>query len=151
MGQGSVGSSPSSGTRIDFVRLLISMIHERSFNTSTTYPFACLIFLLCREDRVPISHSDTLRHPVGTVDIGLIDDSNVTVPRRGPRIEVPLLSKNFVETVDLTQGPDPTGSASALTTPAKSSHATRRPHSSSQSKPPSAALVLLVWVQKLVA
>ena len=32
------------GLEIDYPRVLITVIHERAFKTSTTYPFACLIF-----------------------------------------------------------------------------------------------------------
>ena len=39
---------------IDFARLLISVIHERDFKTSTTYLFACMIFHLCRDAGVTI-------------------------------------------------------------------------------------------------
>ena len=43
---------------IDFARLLIYVIHERVFKASTTYPFACMTFQLCRNDGVPIWHID---------------------------------------------------------------------------------------------
>lgn len=90
------------GFEINYARVLILVIHERAFKTSSTYPFACLIFQLCREVGVPIWHCDTLCHPAGIVDIYLIkDESNVAGPRRGPRIEVTPLSKNLVETVEL--------------------------------------------------
>lgn len=40
--------------KIDFAWVLITVICERVFNTYTTYPFACLIFQLFKEIRVPI-------------------------------------------------------------------------------------------------
>ena len=72
------------GLEIDFMRLLISVIHERDFKTSTTYPFACMIFQLCRDAVVPRWHSDVLHTPNGIVDMDLIrDESNVEAPRYG--------------------------------------------------------------------
>lgn len=50
------------------------MIHERDFKYSTTYPFVCLIFNLCRDVVVTIWHCNTLYTMGGTVDIGLISD-----------------------------------------------------------------------------
>ncbi|KAG5594863.1 hypothetical protein H5410_036095 [Solanum commersonii] len=57
---------------IDFARMLLAEIHERAFRTSTTYPFPCLIFHLCRDSGVPIWHCDRLVHPIGALDIDLI-------------------------------------------------------------------------------
>lgn len=34
---------------IDFAKVLITVIYERAFKNSTTYPFAYLIFHLCRD------------------------------------------------------------------------------------------------------
>ena len=76
-----------AGLQIDFVNLLITVIHERAFKTSTTHPFACLIFKLFIEARLPIWHCDILRHPAGIVDIGFIkNESNVVAPWRRPRL-----------------------------------------------------------------
>lgn len=76
-----------AGLEIDFVKLLISMIHERAFKTSTTYPFACMVFHLCRDNGVTIWHYDDLLTVVGIVNIGLImDEVNVAAPQRGPRV-----------------------------------------------------------------
>lgn len=75
------------------------------------------------------------------VDIGLIkDEANVAAPRRRP------MSENFVEMVDLDQGVDTSTSESSKTTPIDSTHTVSRSPSSSQSAPPSAALVLLARV-----
>ena len=76
-----------AGLEIDFARMMLAAIHERAFKTSTTYPFACLIFYLCRNARVPILYCDILHTPVGTVDIGLIrKEANVVAQRIGPRV-----------------------------------------------------------------
>ena len=57
-------------------------MHERAFKVTTTYPFPCMIFALCRSAGVPIWHIDQLRTPPGTVDIGLIrDEANELAPR----------------------------------------------------------------------
>lgn len=37
------------GLEINFNKLILVVIHEREFKTSTTYPFPCLIFELCRD------------------------------------------------------------------------------------------------------
>uniref|UniRef100_M1DHI9 Integrase core domain containing protein n=1 Tax=Solanum tuberosum TaxID=4113 RepID=M1DHI9_SOLTU len=77
-----------AGEKIDFARMLLAEIHERAFKTSTTYPFPCLIFQLCRDSGVPIWHCDRLVHPTGALDIGLIrDEANVAAPRRESQVE----------------------------------------------------------------
>lgn len=69
------------------------MIHEGAFYTSTIYPFSYMIFQLCGDARVTISHCDTLRTLVGAVDIGLIMyEANVAASQRGPRVELQLPS-----------------------------------------------------------
>ena len=89
---------------IDFAKLLISMIHEMDFKTSTTYPLSCMILHLWRDSRVTIWHCDVLRTPVETVDIGLIrDEDNVAAPRRGPRVELQSKNENLVDMVELSQ------------------------------------------------
>uniref|UniRef100_M1DF00 Integrase core domain containing protein n=1 Tax=Solanum tuberosum TaxID=4113 RepID=M1DF00_SOLTU len=77
-----------AGIKIDFSLMLLAEIHERAFRTSTTDPFPCLIFHLCRDSGVPIWHCDKLVHPTGALDICLIrDEANVAAPRREPQIE----------------------------------------------------------------
>uniref|UniRef100_M1DU07 Integrase core domain containing protein n=1 Tax=Solanum tuberosum TaxID=4113 RepID=M1DU07_SOLTU len=77
-----------AGVEIDFARMLLVEIHERAFRTSTTYPFSCLIFHLCRDSGVPIWHCDWLVRPTRALDIGLIrDNANVAAPRREPQVE----------------------------------------------------------------
>lgn len=50
--------------------------------------------------RVPIWHSDVLKTPTGTVDVGLIrDEANEADPHRGPRVEVTPLGENLADTV----------------------------------------------------
>uniref|UniRef100_M1DNH1 Integrase core domain containing protein n=1 Tax=Solanum tuberosum TaxID=4113 RepID=M1DNH1_SOLTU len=76
------------GVEIDFARMLLAEIHERAFKTSTTYPFPCLIFQLCKDSGVAIWHYDRLIHLTGTLDIGLIrDEANVAAPRREPQVK----------------------------------------------------------------
>ncbi|KAG5595736.1 hypothetical protein H5410_036968 [Solanum commersonii] len=97
-----------AGVEIDFACMLLIEIHERAFKTSTTYPFPCLIFQLCRDSVVPICHCDRLIHPTGTLDIGLIrDKANVAAPRREPQIDVPPLGTDLADTVGQAQGSDP--------------------------------------------
>ena len=57
--------------KVDFAWLLQAVMHERDFKVTTTYPFPCMIFSLCRSVGVPIWHVDQLKNPLGTVDIGL--------------------------------------------------------------------------------
>ncbi|KAG5571516.1 hypothetical protein H5410_061282 [Solanum commersonii] len=76
---------------INFPRLLLGELHKRAFKTTTTYPFPCMIFHLCRDAGVPIWNCAKLVHATGTLDIGLIqDDANVAALRRGPRVDVPM-------------------------------------------------------------
>ncbi|KAG5580634.1 hypothetical protein H5410_051261 [Solanum commersonii] len=85
-----------AGVEIDFARMLLAEIHERAFRTSTTYPFPCLIFQLCRDSGVPIWHCDRLVHPTGALDIDLIrDEANVAAPRREPQVEAPPLGTDL--------------------------------------------------------
>ena len=66
---------------VDFAWLLQAVMHERAFKVTTTYPFPCMIFALCRTAGVPIWHIDQLKTPQGTVDIGLIrDEANELAP-----------------------------------------------------------------------
>ncbi|KAG5632584.1 hypothetical protein H5410_004301 [Solanum commersonii] len=89
-----------AGVEIDFPRMLLAEIHKRAFRTSTTYPFPCLIFHLCRDSGVPIWHCDKLVHPIGALDIGLIrDEANVAAPRRELQVMVPPLGVNLADTV----------------------------------------------------
>ena len=43
---------------VDFAWFLQAVMHERSFKVTTTYPFPCMIFSLCRSVGVPIWHVD---------------------------------------------------------------------------------------------
>ena len=81
-----------SGFDVDFAWLLQAVMHERAFKVTTTYPFPCMIFSLCRSAGVPILHVDKLKTPLGTVYIGLTrDEANELAPRRGSRPESSLL------------------------------------------------------------
>ena len=89
-----------TGFEVDFVWLLQAVMRERAFKVTTTYPFPCMIFSLCRSAGVPIWHVDQLNTLLGTVDIGLIrDEANELAPCRGPRPELPPLSENMADTI----------------------------------------------------
>ena len=124
-------------------------MHERAFKVTTTYPFPCMIFSLCRSAGVPIWHVDQLKTPQGTVDIGLIrDEGNELSPRRGPRPELPPLADDLADTV--AQSRTATQVASTNTTPVDSiSDSSTVP--SSPCTAPLLELVPLAGVQKLEA
>ncbi|KAG5580221.1 hypothetical protein H5410_050848 [Solanum commersonii] len=105
-----------AGVEIDFARMLLAEIHERAFRTSTTYPFPCLIFQLCRDSGVPIWHCDRLVHPTGALDIGLIrDEANVAAPRREPQVEADIASlRSDVEAILATPSAEPQVAPTAL-------------------------------------
>ena len=42
-----------SGFEVDFASLLQAVMHEKAFKVTTTYPFPCMIFSLCRSVGVP--------------------------------------------------------------------------------------------------
>ena len=85
---------------VDFAWLLQAVMHERAFKVTTTYPFPCMIFALCRSAGVPIWHIDQLKTPQGTIDVGLIKDgANELAPCRGPRPELPPLADDFADTI----------------------------------------------------
>uniref|UniRef100_M1DJF2 Integrase core domain containing protein n=1 Tax=Solanum tuberosum TaxID=4113 RepID=M1DJF2_SOLTU len=142
-----------AGVEIDLARMLLAEIHERAFKTSTTYPFPCLIFQLCRDSGMPIWHYDRLIHPTGDLDIDLIrDEANVAAPRRDPQVEVPPLGADLADTVGLAQGGDPIIPNNYDTVPASSSQAASMAPSSSRSTPQLGAIVVpLARVQKLEA
>ena len=80
--------------------VLQEAMHERTFKVTTTYPFPCMIFALCRSAGVPIWNVGHLETPQGTVDVGLIrDEANELAPRRGPRPELPPLADDLANTV----------------------------------------------------
>ncbi|KAG5580958.1 hypothetical protein H5410_051585 [Solanum commersonii] len=97
------------GVDIDFVRMLLAEIHEKAFKTSTTYPFPCLIFQLCKDFGVPIWHCD-----------------------REPQVEVPPLGADLADTVGQSQGDDPIIPYHSDTFPASSSQAASMAPSSSR-------------------
>ena len=43
-----------AGFEVDLAWLLQAVMHERDFKVTTTYPFPCMIFFLCRSAVVPI-------------------------------------------------------------------------------------------------
>ena len=123
-------------------------MHERAFKVTTTYPFPCMIFALCRSAGVPIWHIDQLKTPQGTVDIDFIrDEANELAPCRGPRPELPPLVDDLRDTVAHTRT---TTQASTDTTPVESIPGSSTAMISSRTAPLS-ALVPLARVQKLEA
>ena len=108
-----------AGFEVDFAWLLQEVMHERAFNFTTTYPFPCMIFSLCRSVGVPIWHVDELKTPQGTVDVGPIrDEVNELSPRKVPRPELPPLADDLANTVALAR--TATQAASTNTTPIES-------------------------------
>ena len=88
------------GFEVDFTWLLQAVMQERAFKVTTTYPFPCMIFSLCRFAGVPSGQIYQLKTSLGTVDIGLIkDEVNELDPRRGPHSELPPLGENLDGTV----------------------------------------------------
>ena len=88
------------GFEVDFTWILQAVMHERAFKVTTTYPFSCMIFSVCRSAGVPIWHIDQLRTPLCTVDISPIkDEANELAPGRGPHPEVPPLGENLADSV----------------------------------------------------
>ena len=89
-----------AGFEVDFAWLLQEVMHKRAFKVTTTYPFPCMIFALCRSAGVPIWHIDQLKTLQGTVDVGLIrDEANELALRRGSRLELPPLADDLADTV----------------------------------------------------
>ena len=89
-----------AGFEVDIAWLLQEFMHERAFKDITTYPFPCMIFALYRSAGVFIWHVDQLKTPQGTVNVSLIrDEANELDPRRGPRLELPPLADDLVDTV----------------------------------------------------
>ena len=85
-----------AGFEMDFAWLLQAVMHKRAFKVTSTYPFPCMIFSLCRSAGVPIWHVDQLKTPLGTIDISLIrDEANELAPRRGRHPELPPLGDNL--------------------------------------------------------
>uniref|UniRef100_M1DFJ0 Integrase core domain containing protein n=1 Tax=Solanum tuberosum TaxID=4113 RepID=M1DFJ0_SOLTU len=114
-----------TGFEIDFACMLIAEIQEMAFKASTTYPFPCLIFQLCRDSGVPIWHCDKLIWPIGTLDIGLIrDEVNMAAPCRESHVDLPPMGADSVDVVEQMQGDDPTPPAHTNDVPASSSQAT---------------------------
>lgn len=139
-----------AGLKIDFARMMLAEIHERAFKTSTTYPFPCLIFQMCRDAGVKIWHYDTIFKHTWTMDIGLIkDEANLGAPRRGSWIKVPLLGENLADTVELDQEADPSSPDHTDPTTSSYLHATNNAPNSSRSTPPIVSVIPLARVQNL--
>lgn len=129
------------GFEIDYARVLITLIRERDFKTSTIHPLACLIFQLCKEAGVQICQCDTLRIRVRTVGISLISDkANIETPRRGTQIEISTFSGNIEDMIELAEGADTTTFDPTNTTLTDSTHAASFAPNSSLSTPSSLAI-----------
>ena len=109
--------------------LLLEVMHERAFKVTTTYPFPCMIFSLCRSAGVPIWHVDQLKTHVGLIR----DEANELDPRRGPPPELPPLADDLADTV--AQDRTTTQAASTDTTPVESIPASTTAPSSSCTTP----------------
>uniref|UniRef100_M1DA03 Putative plant transposon protein domain-containing protein n=1 Tax=Solanum tuberosum TaxID=4113 RepID=M1DA03_SOLTU len=90
-----------AGLEMNFSHMLIAEIHERAFKATTTLPFPCLIFYICRDASVPVWHCDRLLQETKTLDISLIrDEANIAAPRKDPYVEVPPLGDDLVANVE---------------------------------------------------
>ena len=129
--------------------LLLEVMHERDFKITTTYPFPCMIFSLCRSAGVPMWHVDQLKTPQGTVYVGLIkDEANELAPCRGPCPELPPLGDDLVDTV--AQARTATQAVSTDITPVECIPGSSTTSNSSRTAPlPS--LVPLARIKKLEA
>ena len=122
---------------------------RRDFKVTSTYPFPCKIFSLCRSAGVAIWNVDQLKTPLGTFDIGLIrDEANELAPRRGPHQKWPPLVDNLPDTV--AQARTAMQAFSTDTTLVESIPGSSTAPSSSRTTP-LPALVPLARVQKLEA
>ena len=107
-----------AGFKVDFVWLLQVVMHERAFKVTTTYPFLCMVFSLCRSVGVPILHIDHLKSPLGTIDIGHIrDEANGLAPHTGSRPELPSLGENLADMVAQARTATEDASKTTETTP----------------------------------
>uniref|UniRef100_M1D9B9 Integrase core domain containing protein n=1 Tax=Solanum tuberosum TaxID=4113 RepID=M1D9B9_SOLTU len=121
-----------AGLEIDFAHILIAEIHKRAFKNTTTLPFPCLIFHLCREASVPIWHCDRLLEVTKTLDIDLIrDDANPVSPWMELKVDVPHLDVDLTADVEQIQADDSTIPAPTTDTQAPPSSATSQALSSS--------------------
>ena len=81
-----------AGFEVDFAWLLQAVMHERDFKVTTTYPFPCMIFALCRTAGVPIWHIDKLKTPQ-------------TRPMSWPHVEGPVQSCHHLLMILRTRWP----------------------------------------------
>ena len=140
-----------AGFEVDFVWLLQVVRHDKAFKETITYPFACMVFSLCRLAGVPLWYIDALKTAPGTIDIGLIlDEANELAPHRGPHPEVQPLGKNLAATVEKSQEANSATSEPTDTTTIESIPSGSTTPILSRSTP-SATLVPLARVQKLEA
>ena len=149
MGSSSNDGSNDIGFESDFAWLLETIMHERAFKVTTTYPFPCMIFSLRRSAGVPMWHVDQFKTLQGTVGVVLIrDEANELAPRRGLHLELPQLGDDLTEMV--AQAHTAMQAASTDTTPIASIPGSSTAPSSSRIAPPP-TLLSLARVQKLEA
>ena len=84
-----------SGFEVDFAWLLQAVMHERAFKVTSTYPFPCMIFALCRSAGVPTWHVDHLK----TRRALLMLASSETRPMSWIHVEGPVQSCPLADTV----------------------------------------------------
>uniref|UniRef100_M1DX77 Integrase core domain containing protein n=1 Tax=Solanum tuberosum TaxID=4113 RepID=M1DX77_SOLTU len=114
-----------AGFEIHFTRVLITEIQERVFKATTTLPFPCLIFQLCKDASVLVWHCERLLNAYKTLDICLIMyDSNLAAPHREPQVEGPPLEDDFAADVEKMQVDDTTPPAPTTDAQAPPSSAT---------------------------
>ena len=86
-----------AGFEVDFAWLPQAVMHERDFKVTTTYPFPCMIFSLCRSAGVPIWHIDQLKTPLAL----LISASSGMRPMSWLHAEGPVKSFPHLLTISL--------------------------------------------------
>ena len=130
-----------------FAWLLQAVMHKRAFKVPITYHFLSMIFALSRSVSVPIRNVDQLKTPQANVDVDLIRvKANEFFPRRGPRLELPLLVDDLPYMV--ARARTATQVASTYTTLVESIPGSSTAPSSSHTTP-QPPLVPLARVQKL--
>ena len=96
-----------AGFEVDLTWLIQVVMHKRGFKGTTTYPFLCMIFALCRS-AVPVCHIDVIKTPPDHVHIALIgDEVNELAPNKRPHIELQPLGETLEAMVEQAQGDNP--------------------------------------------
>lgn len=142
-------ASMVAGFEVDFAWLLQVVIHETVFKATTTQPFPCMVFKVCRFIAVLMWHIDVIKATPDTVDIVFMRyEANELAPHRQPRPEVKPVGENLEATVEQAQQTNPATYDQINTYPVESiSGARNNPRSSLQTT--TATLVPFGRVQKL--